>query len=77
MPRYFFHVRDGDELIPDPEGVELPNFDSAADECRRIVREVMSAEPFRSELEADRQFEITDEQGRLALLIPFIAVALV
>jgi len=77
MPRFFFHVRDGGELIPDPDGVDLPNLGSAADECRRIVREVMNEEPFRSELVADRKFEITDEQGRLALLIPFVAVALV
>ncbi|KQN71333.1 hypothetical protein ASE94_11185 [Devosia sp. Leaf64] len=33
MPRYFFHVRDG-EFIPDLEGTELPD-DTAA--CREAV----------------------------------------
>ena len=77
MARYFIHVRNGSELIPDPEGVDLPNLDSAADEWRRVVREVLNEDAFRSELGADRQLEITDEQGRLVLLIPFLAEPLV
>jgi hypothetical protein len=77
MPRYFFHVRDGSELIPDPEGVDLPNLDSAADEWRRVVREVLNEDAFRGELLAGRQIEITDALGRLVLLIPFLAGPLV
>jgi hypothetical protein len=72
MPRYFFHVRNAGELIPDPEGVDMPNLDSAADELPRIVREA-----FRGELFADRQIEITDELGRLVLLIPLLTGPLV
>ena len=41
MPRYFFHVRDGDELILDHEGLELPD-PEVLDECRSVVREVPS-----------------------------------
>jgi hypothetical protein len=77
MAKYFFHVRNGGELIPDPEGVELPNLDSAADEWRRVVREVLNEDAFRSELLADRQIEIMDDQGSLVLLIPFLAEPLV
>jgi hypothetical protein len=32
MPRYFFHVRDGDELILDHGGLELPDLDGELDE---------------------------------------------
>ena len=74
MPRFSFHVRNGGELIPDNEGVDLPNVDSAADQCRRIVQEVLNEDAFRGELVANRQFEITDEQGGLVLIIPFLAV---
>jgi hypothetical protein len=77
MPRYFFHVRNGSELIPDPKGVELPDLRSAPDELQRAVREVLNEDAFRSELGANRQIEITDEQGRLVLLIPFLAEPLV
>jgi hypothetical protein len=77
MPRYFFNVRNGGELIPDPEGVDMPNLDSAADELPRIVREVLNEDAFRGELFADRQIEITDELGRLVLLIPLLTGPLV
>ena len=30
MPRYFFHVRDGDELILDHEGLELPDLEECS-----------------------------------------------
>ena len=74
MPRYFFHVRDGDELILDPEGLELPNHESVPSACHGLVREVLDEDQYRAELLDDRQFEIVDEQGRLVLNIPFRAV---
>jgi hypothetical protein len=77
MPRYFLHARNGGELIPDTEGADLPDLDSAADQCQRIVREVLNEDAFRGELVANGEFEITDEQGRLVLIIPFLAVPLV
>ena len=74
MPRYFFHVRDGDELILDPEGLELPNHGSVPSACQSLVREVLDEDQYRAELLDGRQFEIVDEQGRLVLIIPFRAV---
>ena len=40
MPRYFFHLNTGDKIIPDPEGTELPNHDSARAHARQVVREL-------------------------------------
>jgi hypothetical protein len=77
MPRYFFHVRDGETVIPDDRGVDLPNLDDALEQCRRVVREVLNETENRDKLTADRQFEIVDELGRLVLTIPFSAVALI
>ena len=76
MPRYFFHVRDGDELILDHEGLELPD-PEVLDECRSVVREVLHEDEHRAELVAGRQFEIVDELGRLVVTIPFRAVVVV
>ena len=70
LPRYFFHVRDGDELILlDREGLELPNH--VPRECHGLVRRVLNEDPYGAELLPSRQFEIVDEQGRLVLNIPF------
>jgi hypothetical protein len=74
MPRYFFHVRDGDELILDREGLDLPDLESAADECRRLVRAVLNEDQFRALLTPGRKFEVVDELGRLVLIIPFRSV---
>jgi hypothetical protein len=74
MPRYFFHVRDGDDLILDREGLELPDLDSALEECRSLVRTVLNEDQHRAILSPGRQFEIVDELGRLVLVIPFRAV---
>ncbi|WP_409566136.1 DUF6894 family protein [Methylobacterium sp. J-059] len=29
MPRFYLHLRDGDDLIEDPDGSDLPNVKSA------------------------------------------------
>ena len=33
MGRFYFHLRDGDELLPDDEGVDLPDFSAAKREA--------------------------------------------
>jgi hypothetical protein len=40
MPRYFFHLRFGQRVVPDEEGVELPNQTAARDEALAAVREL-------------------------------------
>lgn len=48
MTRYFF--RDGDEFVPDEEGVELPHLEAAQVEAARsladIVRHKSNSQPF-------------------------------
>jgi hypothetical protein len=71
MPSYFFHIRDRDELLLDPDGLELPDLASALDECARIVLTVLEEERWREKIETDRQFEVVDELGRTLLVVPF------
>jgi hypothetical protein len=44
MPRYFFHLCFGKRLVPDEEGVELPNRSAARDEAVAVVRELADPE---------------------------------
>jgi hypothetical protein len=37
MPRYFFHLSFGQRLVPDEEGVELPNRLAARNEALAVV----------------------------------------
>jgi hypothetical protein len=42
MPRFYFHIRDGRKLIPDEEGLGLPNFSTAKREAVRSARELLA-----------------------------------
>lgn len=63
--RYFFNIREGNEVIPDNEGDELADPAEAAFEARMIARD-MVIETLRAGREIDgRQIEITDESGNV------------
>lgn len=40
MPRYYFDIRDGDELAPDEEGVDLPTIGAVQLEAARSLAEM-------------------------------------
>jgi hypothetical protein len=40
MPRYFFNLNDGQKIIPDLEGTELPDDDSARAHAVQVAREL-------------------------------------
>src|SRR5262245_16307657 len=44
MPRYFFHLRFGQRVLPDEEGVELPNRSAAREEALAVVRDLANPE---------------------------------
>jgi hypothetical protein len=65
MPRYYFHIRDGDTVIRDDEGTELPDFEAAQFEARMCARELI-VECLRSGQEINgRKIEIADEGGAI------------
>lgn len=41
MPRYFFDIRDGQDLFIDDDGMELPDIDTAIAEARRALADMM------------------------------------
>ena len=69
MPRYFFNIRVGKELLVDPEGEEMPDPDHAWHVARATVREAL--------LEGEQAnllhsvLEVTDEAGEIVLEFPF------
>jgi hypothetical protein len=44
MPRYFFDIREGDEVIPDEEGMDLPDLEAAFREAAYSLAEMSSKE---------------------------------
>ena len=66
MPRYFFHLRDQDDLHDDREGMDLPDLKAALDEVLRTDRE-LSIQPAGT---YGLEFEIADVDGKTLLRVP-------
>jgi hypothetical protein len=63
MPRFYLHIRDGEILIKDPEGSELPSVEAARAEAREAVREIV-ADRIRSGVLVTRvEIDICNETG--------------
>jgi len=65
MPRYFFHLRFGQRVLPDEEGIEFSNRMAACDEALAVVRDLANPE-----VEGARRrwagwfLQVEDEQGQ-------------
>ena len=64
MPLYFFHLSFGDRILPDDEGLELPNRSAAREEALAAVRDLsdpaVGGNPRRW---ASWFLQVADEQG--------------
>ena len=70
MPRFFFHIRDG-ESVEDPDGMFLPDARSARLEALRNARDIMAEDVRRGRLQLSSWIEVTDEQGEAIFAVPF------
>jgi hypothetical protein len=76
MPRYFFNTRIGDDLIPDPDGVELRDPDHAWEMARTMIQEILRDQRDQLNLLA-ASLEVTDERGEIVLEFPFTEALIV
>ena len=62
MARFYFHLRDGDDLLPDHEGIEL---DIAEVPCRALqeARALLAADIARGLIDLAQWIEVTDAEG--------------
>ena len=72
MARYFFHLRDGDRLLPDDdEGEELRDLKAARSYAIRSARELLSQAALNGKAASLRQqIEVLDERGQTVLTTP-------
>ena len=71
MPRFFLNVRDGDRLIEDRQGLEMPSAAAACEAFRRSAQEILDEDEWRNEISDDGEFQIVDELGRTIGVILF------
>jgi hypothetical protein len=71
MTRYFFHVRDGDRLLLDDEGEELPDLVAARSYAIESARQLLSQAVLNGTAGSVRQLiQVLDEGGQTVLAIP-------
>ena len=74
MGRFYFHLQDGGELIPDLEGTDLPNCDAARQEALQSAREILSDAIRAGKPKTPEAFVIADEAGRMLDILPLAVV---
>jgi hypothetical protein len=71
MPRYFFHIKDGDGLTTDDEGGDYRDLEAARDDAIEAARQIMSWAVRDGKQPDGQSFVITDEGGIVQLEFPF------
>jgi hypothetical protein len=70
MGRFYFHLRAGDRLIPDVEGLDRPDVSSARREAILSAREILAAAIRAGQANVPDAFVISDEAGRALDTVP-------
>ncbi len=70
MPRYFFNIRIGNDLISDPKGAQLRDPDHAWEVARTMVLDILRDQRSRPNL-LTAVLEVTDQAGEAVLELPF------
>ena len=70
MPRYYFDIREGDDLAPDEEGMELSSLRAVQEEAARTLVEMARDSVLGQNDGAGRQMaiEVRDDDGPLLQL---------
>lgn len=71
MPRFFFHIEDGDRF-PDDEGAVLPDAMAARRVALVGAREIIAEDLKQGKgLSLDDRIEVQDESGRIVVIVTF------
>jgi hypothetical protein len=72
MPLLFLNVRDGDFLVKDPEGTEFADLEAARAEALAAARDMLGDKIKSDRVQDSRQYEITDDTGRVLATVPLM-----
>lgn len=71
MPIYFFHITEGEEIIPDLEGIEQPDLAAVQVVAVTSASDLIADAVKRGERNYQGRFDVEDEQGRRVLTLKF------
>ena len=71
MPRFYFHVCNGNGLTEDYEGQQLASVEAARSQALKEARALMAEEMREGELNLASFIEVQDEQGEYLFTLQF------
>lgn len=72
MQTYYFHLRDGTDVLLDPVGRLLPSLSAVAGAALFEARAIISADAKGGEISLGQSIDVEDESGALVHSIAFV-----
>lgn len=71
MPQYFFHLRDGTDVLLDQEGQQLADHASIVFAALREARSIIGADALDGTIKLAQHIDVEDESGKIVHQIQF------
>lgn len=71
MPTYFFHLRDGEDIILDPDGRDLSSIDAVVAATLNDARGIISHDAQAGQIKLAYRLDVEDEDGHLVHRLDF------
>lgn len=71
MPRYYFHIRKGDVLVEDAQGIEVAQPEALEEEAVESARDLLAEGDLQGLDRRDWLYEVADESGGTVLVLRF------
>ena len=71
MKRYYFHLRDGVDVLIDPDGMRLPSDAAAAAHALKEARTIISSDAPSGRIDLSPRIDVEDERGTIIHSVPF------
>lgn len=71
MRTYYFHLRDGTDVVLDPDGRALPTLAAVAEAALVEARAIIGAEAKGGRISLDQSIDVEDEAGQVVHTLPF------
>ena len=77
MEAYYFHLRDGTDVLLDPDGRNLPSLSAVAGAALFEARAIISADAKAGKIRLNQSIEVEDKRGQMVCRVAFTDAVLV
>jgi hypothetical protein len=71
VPVYYFHLRDGEDVLLDPEGAELDDIRAIRKSALRQARALISSDALEGVISLKFYIDVHDSAGKVVYSLPF------